>query len=72
MHLLRSFALTAAAGATAQCAPHWLPGEPIGSLSGNISTSAVWDPDGAGPAGPLLVVAGVGITGGEVWGSGVA
>jgi hypothetical protein len=74
MHLLRLLALTAATAATtiAQCAPQWLPGEPIGSLSGNISTSAVWDPDGSGPAGPLLVVAGTGITGGEVGGSGVA
>jgi hypothetical protein len=42
----------------AQCEPQWLQGEPIGSLGGSIDDSTTWDPDGAGPAAPLLVVVG--------------
>ena len=58
--LLRSLvaALLPCLAAFAQCEPQWLQGEPIGSLAGSIDDSTTWDPDGAGPAAPLLVVVG--------------
>jgi hypothetical protein len=61
--LLRSLvaALLPCLAAFAQCEPQWLQGEPIGSLSGSIDDSTTWDPDGAGPAAPLLVVVGTAV-----------
>lgn len=71
--LLRSLvaALLPCLAAFAQCEPQWLQGEPIGSLSGFIDDSTTWDPDGAGPATPLLVVVGS-ITAGEVLDASIA
>lgn len=47
----------------AQCANLWLPGEGVPGVSGapwstEAWTAAAWDRDGAGPATPVLVVAG--------------
>jgi hypothetical protein len=64
-------ALLPCLAAFAQCEPQWLQGEPIGSLSGNVSDSVSWDPDGAGPAAPLLVVVG-NISAGEVLDASIA
>src|SRR5262245_30991722 len=49
-----------AARVEAQCTPSWLPGEGVPGLDGNgaILAMTTWDPDGAGPEAPLLVVAG--------------
>ena len=71
--LLRSLvaALLPCLAAFAQCEPQWLQGEPIGSLSGNLFDSVSWDPDGAGPAAPLLVVFG-NISAGEVLDASIA
>ncbi len=41
--------------ATAQCTDVW---QSIGGLNGAVETSIQWDPDGAGPASPVLVVGG--------------
>jgi hypothetical protein len=41
------------------CVPHWLPGSGAAGADGQVYTSAMWDPDGAGPAGPLLVIGGL-------------
>jgi hypothetical protein len=64
-------ALLPCLAAFAQCEPQWLQGEPIGSLSANLSDSVSWDPDGAGPAAPLLVVVG-NISAGEVLDASIA
>lgn len=45
-------------GARAQCNPQWLPGDPVPSPRGQVEAMLSWDPDGAGPAVPVLVVAG--------------
>ena len=60
-----------AAAAGAQCDPQWLPGDPVATPTGSLVQSMSWDPDGAGPAAPLLVVAG-GLTAGPVANAGVA
>lgn len=46
-----------AAPAFAQCATQWLPGDGRPGTDGPVG-AAMWDPDGAGPAAPVLVVAG--------------
>ncbi|MBS0190157.1 MAG: immunoglobulin domain-containing protein [Phycisphaerales bacterium] len=47
-----------ASAAHAQCQPQWLPGDGIPGVDGHIYSSVMWDPDGAGPLAPRLVVAG--------------
>lgn len=42
----------------AQCGPQWLPGDGIPGVNGSVRAMKVWDPDGPGPAAPLLVVGG--------------
>ncbi len=42
----------------AQCPPGWLPGTGLPGTGSPASASTVWDPDGDGPARPLLIVAG--------------
>jgi trimeric autotransporter adhesin len=49
--------------AMAQCQPQWLPGDGVPGVMepggrGSVRAIVNWDPDGAGPATPLLVVAG--------------
>lgn len=41
-----------------QCQPQWSSGNPLAWAAGAVSASTTWDPDGAGPAPPLLVVGG--------------
>jgi hypothetical protein len=50
----------APAAVTAQCATNWLPGDGWSGANSYVYASTMWDPDGAaGPAGPVLVVAGI-------------
>ncbi|MGE3175033.1 MAG: WD40 repeat domain-containing protein [Planctomycetota bacterium] len=44
--------------ADAQCGPRWLSGHGVPGVAGTVLTSCLWDPDGAGPAQPLLAVGG--------------
>ncbi len=50
--------LAAAPSLFAQCPLQWLPGDPIPFARGEVNASTVWDPDGAGPQPPVLVVGG--------------
>jgi hypothetical protein len=52
--------------AAAQCEPRWQPGDPAAHLVGAVLATTSWDPDGAGPAAPLLVLGGQGLSGGAV------
>ena len=61
--LLAALALNAAGSITAQCTVAWQDGErspgPAPGIYGTaVHATAWWDPDGAGPAGPLLVIGG--------------
>ncbi|HSA28737.1 MAG TPA: PHB depolymerase family esterase [Phycisphaerae bacterium] len=56
----------------AQCGDHWLPGEGVSGINGEVYASTVWDPDGAGPQPPLLVVGGRFSTGGQLEASNIA
>ncbi|MBL8748165.1 MAG: hypothetical protein JNK78_03330 [Planctomycetes bacterium] len=49
---------TAAAPCFAQCELQWQPGDPVPFARGAVDASTVWDPDGTGPAAPVLVVGG--------------
>lgn len=42
----------------AQCADSWLPGEGYAGVNSSVRALTSWDPDGPGPASPLVVVAG--------------
>ncbi len=42
----------------AQCSNAWLPGDPVAGTNGPVHATALWDPDGSGPATALLVVGG--------------
>ena len=48
---------TVAAGARAQC-EGWLSGEGVPGLDGAAYCELSWDPNGAGPERPLLIVGG--------------
>ncbi len=50
--------LLPAVAATGQCGVALDPGDGYPGADGAVRQSAVWDPDGAGPAGPLWVDAG--------------
>jgi hypothetical protein len=41
-----------------QCTGQWLPGTGVPGISGTVYASVMWDPDGAGPLPPVLVVGG--------------
>jgi len=43
---------------SAQCATTWDPGLGLPGAGGTVQATTLWDPDGAGPAAPLLVVGG--------------
>src|SRR4051812_15514999 len=51
-------------GASGQCSPHWVAGIGSPGVGGNLPTAMfassmiMWDPDGAGPQPPVLVVVG--------------
>lgn len=44
--------------AAAQCAAGWVQGPGVPGVYGQVLAATVWDPDGPGPAAPVLVVAG--------------
>src|SRR4030095_10767796 len=44
--------------AAAQCATQWLPGPGFPGTSSRVYATTMWDPDGAGPMQPILVVGG--------------
>lgn len=44
--------------AAAQCPVDWLPSSALPGANGNIRSMFAWDPDGAGPRAPLLIVGG--------------
>ncbi len=67
--LTRAFVVASAAAITGaalgQCpSPDWLPGDGIagiqgfteyfGGVVGEVNSSILWDPDGAGPQGPMV------------------
>ncbi len=54
------------AAARGECEPRWLPGDSIPGVNGDVCAVTTWDPDGAGPAGELLVVGGEFTFAGEV------
>ncbi|HOW73868.1 MAG TPA: PHB depolymerase family esterase, partial [Phycisphaerae bacterium] len=56
----------------AQCSGHWLPGEGIPGVYGEVYASTVWDPDGGGPQPALLVVGGRFNTAGQVSANNIA
>ena len=58
-HLLAASALAAlATSAAAQCTNVWLPGYGCPGVNGQVAAMTQWDPDGAGPAPALIVLAG--------------
>jgi hypothetical protein len=46
------------ARATAQCSTSWLPSLSLPGVVGDVQAITTWDPDGAGPATPVVVVGG--------------
>jgi hypothetical protein len=56
----------------AQCANVWLPGEGRPGTSGYVAATAMWDPDGGGPAPAKLVVGGDFAVAGTVVGNRIA
>lgn len=44
--------------AKAQCTAQWITDPGTFGVNGQVATSALWDPDGSGPLGPRLVLAG--------------
>jgi len=54
---LASFA-AAAPRISGQCTFDWQPGGGLAGLDGDVYAATTWDPDGAGPQAPLLMVGG--------------
>jgi trimeric autotransporter adhesin len=50
--------LLGSAAVQSQCAPQWLPGQSVPGVNGVVRAMTEWDPDGAGPLPPRIVVAG--------------
>lgn len=51
--------LATALPARAQCSEaHWLPGNALPGVQGQVNAIGTWDPDGVGPAQPYVVLAG--------------
>src|SRR4030095_3596825 len=63
---------TVAENAPAQCATQWLPGSGVPGPTGIVYATTMWDPDGAGPVAPILVVGGQFSSAGGVLASGIA
>ena len=51
-------ALVLVASLQSQCALQWLPGAPYAGANDGVTAATRWDPDGPGPGGELLAVAG--------------
>ncbi|MEZ6036313.1 MAG: hypothetical protein R3F29_02450 [Planctomycetota bacterium] len=64
--------LAAAAPLTAQCTNVFGPASAIPGVAGEVYATVVWDPDGAGPQGPMLVVGGRFSAAGDVAAQGIA
>jgi hypothetical protein len=62
----------ALAPAKAQCVIVGQSGSPLPHLQGTVAATVQWDPDGAGPAGLQLAVAGARLAGGNLLATGVA
>ena len=60
------------ARASAQCATQWLGGDEVPGVAGTVRATTTYDPDGAGPATPLLVVAGEFTVAGDTVASNIA
>jgi len=58
VRLLIALSVLCGAAASQSCQPEWRPGDPVPYATGSVVTSVTWDPDGAGPAAPLLVCGG--------------
>jgi hypothetical protein len=41
-----------------RCSTQWLPGQGVPGTDGDVAATTMWDPDGAGPMSPVLVVGG--------------
>ncbi|MCU0689134.1 MAG: hypothetical protein MUE97_05275, partial [Phycisphaerales bacterium] len=54
------------------CGPGWLAGEPVAGADSIVNASTLWDPDGPGPQGLKVVVAGSFSVVGDVIAPGVA
>src|SRR5688572_19052463 len=59
-------AVTMVAALSAQCANHWLAGGSFPGPAGSIYDIEPWDPDGAGPAAPVLVMCGQFVSAGPI------
>jgi hypothetical protein len=59
-------AALAAGSAWAQCVDSWRPGAPVQGVAGEVTAMTLWDPDGNGPRGQELVVAGALVLAGDV------
>lgn len=51
-------AAVALAGLRAQCGTQWLPGDAFAGADSGVTAATRWDPDGPGPSGELMVIAG--------------
>ncbi|MBL8874510.1 MAG: immunoglobulin domain-containing protein [Phycisphaerae bacterium] len=49
----------ASASTFGQCTPGWLAGSGLAGVDGDVWSSVVWDPDGAGPVTPKFVIGGL-------------
>ena len=56
----------------AQCATQWLPGDGLPGTNGLVNAITSWDPDGAGPLLPVLVLGGQFTTAGNALASRIA
>lgn len=56
--LLLAAAIASAAAAPSQCDPRWLPGPSLPGTDLDVFATTMWDPDGAGPRAPVLVLGG--------------
>ncbi len=56
----------------AQCDPAWQAGGSVAGVVGAVHVMHEWDPDGAGPAAPVLVVGGAITAAGDAPASGIA
>lgn len=55
---MQAVVITLAAGLSAQCAPQWLLGNGNPGVDWTVFASTAWDPDGAGPETPRVVIGG--------------
>src|SRR5439155_14231614 len=65
-------ALIIASPAPAQCPFDWRPGDGIPGTNGPVTASTMWDPDGAGPQPPVLVLGGAFSVAGSVAANSIA